>query len=407
MPAYDYLALDTAGRERRGRLVADSDADARAALSRRKLLPVRLAQGVGNGDRAPSLLSSMGARRKLKPRQVTLLTRQLSTLVRVSPLEEALRTMALQADRPAVEVVLSSVHGGVVEGHRLSDAMGREARSFPPLYRAMIAAGERSGALPDILERLADLLERQAEVRGKLVTALAYPIMLALVAVGVVIALMAFVVPRVVEQFSTLGREMPLLTRIVIAISDLISTWGPILFILMLVAGLLFARALRNPQFHYRVDHAMQRMPGIGRLIRDLHAARLSRTLSTMIASGLPLIEGLSITARTVRNQVLARATTGMAEAIREGGSLSASLRRAAVFPPILIAMAAAGEASGRLDVMLARAADYLEREFDTFTATALSLLEPGIIIVMGGVVAIIILAILMPILQLSTLPAV
>jgi general secretion pathway protein F len=406
MPAYDYLALDAAGREQRGRLVAETESDARAALARRKLLPVRLAPGTGNSERAPSFLSSLGGRRRLKPRQLTLLTRQLATLVRVSPLEEALRTMVLQADHPAVEGVLSAVHGGVVEGHRLSDAMGRETPSFPPLYRAMISAGERSGALPDILERLADLMERQAEVRGKLVTALAYPIMLALVAVGVVFALMAFVVPRVVEQFSSLDREMPLLTRIVIGLSDIVARYGLVLLALLVVAGLLFARAMRNPELHFRVDRALLRLPGIGRLLRDLHAARLARTLSTMIAGGLPLIEGLGITARTVRNQVLARATLGMAEAIREGGSLSASLRRAAVFPAILVAMTAAGEASGRLDIMLARAADYLEREFDTFTATALSLLEPAIIIVMGGVVAVIILAILMPILQLSTLPA-
>ncbi len=408
MPAFDYLALDTAGRERRGRLIADGEAEARAALARRKLLAVQIRVGTPTPTAepaGPSLLSGLG-QRKLGARNLTLLTRQIATLSRVSPLEEALRTMMLQADRPVTQRVLASVHGGVSEGRRLSDAMGREGTSFPPLYRAMIAAGEQSGALPEILDRLADLLERQAEVRGKVVTALVYPIMLAVTAIGVVIALMVFVVPKVVEQFSTLNRDLPLLTRMVIGISDFLSAYGLILLALLVAGGLLFARALRSAEVRYRTDRALLGAPVIGRLARDLHAARLARTLATMIASGLPLLDGLTITARTIRNQVLARATTSMAESIREGGSLSAALRRAGVFPPLLVAMAASGESSGRLDVMLARAADYLEREFDTFTATALSLLEPAIIIVMGGVVAVIVLAILLPILQLNTLPA-
>lgn len=403
MPSFDYVALDSAGRERRGSVTAPNEAGARASLSRRKLLPVRLAAASGAAE-AGGRSVMYARRRSLSAKQLSLFTRQLSTLSMVSPLEEALRTISVQADQPEVRQVVDHVHGGLLEGRRLADAMGRERKSFPPLYRAMVAAGESSGALPAILERLADLLERQAQVRGKLLTALAYPAMLALTAISVVIGLMVFVVPKVVEQFESLNQALPLLTRIVIALSAAMASYGLFVLLLLAIGGVVFVRALREPGFRLRFDQALLELPFIGRLLRDLHAARLARTLATMVSSGLPIIEGLAITARTVHNRVLRQASEDMVESIRSGGSLSAALRRAGVFPPLLVYMTASGEQSGRLDIMLARAADYLEREFDNFTAAALSLLEPAIIIVMGGIVLLIVLSILLPILQLDTL---
>ncbi|HEX8443847.1 MAG TPA: type II secretion system inner membrane protein GspF, partial [Allosphingosinicella sp.] len=337
-------------------------------------------------------------------KQLTLFTRQLATLVQVSPLEESLRTIARQAERPETQRILGNVHAGVVEGRRLSEAMNREGQSFPPLYRAMVAAGESSGTLPPILERVADLLERQAQVRGKVTSALAYPIVLAIVASFVVMALMIFVVPRVVEQFEDVGQQLPLLTRIVIRLSEFLANWWWALAIGLVGVALLFGRALQDETLRLRFDRSLLRMPLIGRLLRDLHAARMARTLSTMVASRLPLLEGLRLTTQTVHNRALRAASGDITEAIRTGGSLSVALRRAGVFPPLLVYLAASGEASGKLDIMLERAADYLEREFDTFTATALSLLEPAIIVVMGGIVALIVLSILLPILQLDTL---
>ena len=403
---YDYVALDPAGRERRGSVRARTDSEARAALDARRLYVVSLAQG-GDVPVAPALLSrrsgqARGAR--LGAKQLTLFTRQLATLAEVSPLEEALRTIARQSEQEKARRVLSAVHAGVFEGRRLSEAMAREPSSFPPLYRAMIAAGEGSGALPAILERLADLLERQARIRGKVLTALAYPLILALVAIGVVAALMLFVVPQVVDQFDSIGQRLPLLTRIVIGISDLLVGWWWALALGMAALALLCWRALRDPAIRLAADSALLRLPLLGRLIRDLHAARLSRTLATMVANRLPLVEGLALTAGTVRNRALRAASEGLVEAVRGGGSLSAALKRAGIFPPLLVTMAASGEASGRLDRMLERAADYMEREFDAFTATMLSLLEPVIIVIMGGIVAMIVLSILLPILQLDTL---
>jgi general secretion pathway protein F len=405
MSDFDYLALDTAGRERRGSVRAASIEDARATLSARKLFVVRMEAGSGAAS-SPLLSRGLFGRKRLSAKQLTLFTRQLATLIQVSPLEESLRTIGRQAEQEHVRRILLSVHGGVVEGRRLSDAMGREPQSFPPLYRAMVSAGESSGTLPPILERLANLLERQAQVRGKVLSSLAYPVILAIVASFVVFALMIFVVPQVVEQFEDVGQQLPLLTRIVIALSNFLAGWWWALGLGLIALALLAGRALREESLRLRFDRGLLRMPLIGRLLRDLHAARMARTLSTMVASRLPLLEGLRLTTGTIHNRALRGASADITESIRTGGSLSAALRRAGVFPPLLVYLAASGEASGKLDVMLERAADYLEREFDSFTSAALSLLEPAIIVFMGAIVAVIVLSILLPILQLDTLAA-
>jgi len=401
---FDYLAIDTRGAERRGHLAAASMDAAREVLDRKRLYVVRLQPGSAPATKSRPLFGLQLGASRLSAKQLTLFTRQLATLNRVSPLEESLRTITRQSEQEHVRVIVAAVHAGVVEGRRLADAMAREPRSFPPLYRAMVAAGESSGTLPTILERLSVLLERQAEIRGKMFTALAYPTVLAVVAMSVVLALMMFVVPQVVEQFDTVGQTLPLLTRIVIGLSDFLVGWWWLMLILVAGAGLLAWRALREPAVRLSFDTALLRLPLLGRLIRDLHAARMARTLGTMVAGRLPLLEGLTLTAGTVHNRRLRLASDEIADQVRGGGSLSTAMRRAGVFPPLLTYLAASGEAAGRLDEMLERAADYLEREFDRFTATALSLLEPLIIVVMGGVVATIVLSILLPILQLNTL---
>jgi len=241
-------------------------------------------------------------------------------------------------------------------------------------------------------------------VRGKVLSTLAYPIILAGFASIVVFALMIFVVPKVVEQFEDVGQSLPFLTRAVIGLSSFLANWWWALLILIVAGVLVAGRALKDEGVRMKFDRALLRLPLIGRLIRDLHAARLARTLSTMVASRLPLLVGVRLTTDTIHNRVLRAASADIAESVRTGGSLSGALKRAGIFPPLLVYLAASGEASGKLDVMLERAADYLEREFDSFTTTALSLLEPAIIIVMGAIVALIVLSILLPILQLDTL---
>jgi general secretion pathway protein F len=403
MSEFAYTVVDRAGRERRGSVRAATPEEARETLTRRGLFVVKME--TSSGEAGPPLLSrQLFARKRLNSRQLTVFTRQLATLVMVSPLEEALRTIARQTEKEHVRDVLMSVHSSVLEGRRLSEAMARQAASFPPLYRGMVAAGEGSGTLPAILERLAALMERQGQVRSKVMSALAYPLVLAVVAGFVVFALMVFVVPKVVEQFEDVGQELPLLTRAVIGTSHFLAAWWWALAIGLVALAVLAARALRDERLRLKADRALLRIPFLGRLLRDLYAARMARTLSTMVASRLPLLEGLKLTTQTVNNRALRAATADIAESVRTGGSLSGALKRSAIFPPLLVYLAASGEASGRLDLMLERAADYLEREFDAFTATALALLEPAIIVLMGALVAIIVLSILLPILQLDTL---
>lgn len=401
MADFRYLAVDPAGREKRGHIDAPDREAARAALAQKRLFVIECAPGPPPEPRKALLTLE---RTKLSQRELALFTRQLATLTEVSPLEEALRASSRQSEAAHVRAIIGTVHSGIVEGRRLAEAMGREPKSFPPLYRAMISAGESSGSLPVILDRLSALLERQAEVRGKLMATLAYPIVLATVAVLVVAALMIWVVPRVVEQFDTVGQQLPLLTRIVITLSDLAANWWWLALLLLAGAGAGFAALLRRPAFRLAFDSRLLKLPLIGRLLRDLHAARFARTLSTMVSSRLPLIEGLRLTIPTIRNRRLAEATETIVEQVRGGGSLSAAMRSAGIFPPLLVYLAASGESSGRLEVMLERAADYLENEFDRFTATAMALLEPLIIVVMGVIVALIILSILLPILQLQQL---
>ena len=404
MPSFAYVAVDTRGKERRGQLAADSRERAMAQLQARKLHVLRLADGGATQPQSKAGPALFTRRRKLTPKQLTVFTRQLATTSQVSPLEELRRLSARQSEQDHVRAIVTQVADGVVEGRRLADALAREPKSFPPLYRAMVSAGESSGTLPEILERLARLQERQAEMRGKLVSALAYPVVLAIVAVLVVAALMIAVVPRVVEQFDNVGQQLPFLTRAVMAISAFLANWWLVILLFVGLGALAGWYLLKRPEVRLWADGLVLRLPFLGRLLRDLHAARMARTLSTMIESRLPVVEGLKLTAGTVHNCVLRRATDQMLDAIRGGGSLSGAFGRAGVFPPLLVYLAATGESSGQLDVMLARAAETLERDFDTFTATVLSLLEPAIIVVMGAVVATIVLAILLPILQLQSL---
>jgi general secretion pathway protein F len=402
MPDYRYVAIDPAGRERKGRLTAANDDAARASLIARRFHIVAVEMA---GTKATSGRSLFAFRKdRLGRKELALFTRQLATLAEVAPLEEALRTLTRQSEAESARAVIGDVHAGLLEGRRLADAMARQPTSFPPLYRAMVAAGETTGSLTVILARLADLLERQAEVRGKLIAALAYPIVLAVVAIGVVAALMIFVVPRVVEQFTDTGQQLPFLTRAVIGVSSFAANWWWLIALLMVAAAFGWVAAMRRPTFKARVDARLLRLPLLGRLLRDLYAARFARTLATMVSSRLPLVEGLRLTLPTIRNAALAGATATIVDQVRAGGSLSAALRDAGVFPPLLVYMTASGESAGRLEVMLERAADYLEREFDRFTAASMALLEPVIIVVMGSCVALIILAILLPILQLQNL---
>jgi general secretion pathway protein F len=406
MARFTYLAIDPKGQQRRGAIEAVDAAVVSAKLESRQWHVIRVAPDVAASARIAALPIRSGSFwvPRLSANQLALFTRQLASLATVSPLEEALRTIARQTERPKARAILAQVHAGVVEGLPLAEAMRREEASFPPVYRAMIAAGENSGSLPGIANRLADLLEKQALVRGRIVAALAYPVVLSIVAIAVVTGLMISVVPRVVEQFDNASRQLPMLTRAVIGVSQFMSGWWWALLIAFGLTALGAARAMREPGVRLWTDALLLRLPFLGRLTRDVHAAGLARTLATMIEARLPLVDGLRLASRTVSNRVQCAALESATEKVRAGGSLSTALREAGTFPPLLVYLAASGEAAGQLGPMLERAADYLEREFETFSSAAMALLEPAIIVVMGALVTLIILAILLPILQLQNL---
>ena len=400
MAAFEYEALDGTGAVKAGIITADTARLARRELRQSKLVALKLnpvaTAKPGAGPLRGTAVNSAA---------LMMMTRQLATMVSAAaPLEEAVHTIAMQSDHKGLQATLLAVRGNIMEGFRLSDALAQHPRVFPSLYCALVAAGELSGNLGAVLERLADHLERAQRMRAKVLAALIYPLALAGVAVLVIGILMTFVVPKVIEQFESLDQQLPLLTRILIGISKGFTTYALPSVILIAAAIAGFVVALRKPHFRRKVDAILLRLPILGKLLRGLHAARLCRTLSTLVASGSPVVEGLVAAKRTIRNLVLQDAVGRMVTAIHEGSSLSNALRRADLLPPMVTYMSAVGENTGKLDVMLSKAADHLEGEFESVTGTALSLLEPAIIVVMGAIVAMIVLAILMPILQLNSL---
>jgi len=405
MSAFEYEALDREGHRLTGVVSAESARRARQELKLRNLIPLAVTPASKKPLSLPFDVKWPARSVQIASRDMTVITRQLATMLGAgAPLEGALETLAQQADRPQVRQALTAVRSDVTEGYPFAEALARQGSTFSPFYRALVSAGEASGSLAQVLERLSAHLERAREVRNKVVTACVYPAALAVTALVVVALLIAFVVPKVVEQFDSLGQELPGLTQFVISLSDVTRAYGLIILGVAILAMVAINRALVIPKVRRVFDAAFLRLPLIGRLIREMQAARLARTLSTLISCGAPVVEGLNAARKTVSNTVLSDAIERVLRRVQEGVSLSAALRASDTFPPLLIYMVAIGESSGRLDDMLSKAADHLESEFEMFTATALSLLEPAIIVLMGGVVATIVLAILLPILRLNSL---
>jgi len=337
--------------------------------------------------------------------ELALLTRQLSTLLQAAmPLEESLNAVSQQSEKPKVTKVLLSVRSKVMEGHSLASSLAEFPGAFPTLYRATVAAGEHSGHLDLVLSKLADYSENAHASRQKVMLALLYPSLLLLVAIGIVSGLMAFVVPKVVDVITGQGQELPLLTRGLIALSYFVTHWG-----LLALVGVGFAIAgwrylLRNENFRLRVHKRMLRLPLFGRLARGSNSARFASTLSILSSSGVPLVDALGIAGAVLSNQWLKQAVTTATQQVKEGSSLFRSLDACGYFPPMMIHMIASGEASGELGNMLERVAQSQQREFDTIVSTVLGIFEPMMLLVMGGAVLLIVIAILEPIFSLNQL---
>lgn len=400
MDAFDYAALDKKGKRTTGTIMATSLREARDILRSRALAPLDLSPAkTDTRVRRPAFT------RKTNHKDLTQTTRQLAFLIgAATPIEEALKTTALQFDGSPMRGVLLGVRAQVLEGALLSDALRAHKHTFSDLYIAMVASGETSGALGTVLERLASDLEAAQKIRRKILAATAYPLVLSIVAIAVVVVLMVFVVPKVVAQFDSFGQDLPILTQLVIGFSTWLKSWGVFAAAVLLAFGFAITRIMRQAKARLILDRRILQLPMAGRMIRDLNAARFARTMAGLIDSGTPTLTALGIAQFTISNTVMSAAAAAAAIKVREGGALSAALKASGVFPPLLVQMVSGGEASGQVGIIFAKAADYLEGEFESTIAVFLSLLEPLIIILLAGIIMVIIAAIFLPILRLNTL---
>lgn len=403
MAAFEYRALDARGKQQRGILEADSARQVRQQLREQGMAPLNVELASDREHQsaaAPPLL-----RRGIRAAELALITRQMATLVQAAlPIEEVLKAVAQQCDKPRLKRILLSVRSRVVEGYTLADGLREFPGAFDQLYCAMVAAGERSGHLDTVLNRLADYTEQRQRLRGKLLQAMIYPTMLTLVSLGVISVLLAAVVPKVVDQFVHMGQILPLSTRILIGASDWVRDYGLVTAGLLLLAGVVGRRLLRRPNIRKRYHGLLLRLPVLGKVARGLNTARFARTLSILNSSAVPLLDGMHIAAGVLTNLRVKAAIAEAAERVREGGSLRAALEQTRLFPPMMLHMIASGEQSGELEQMLARAADNQDREFEGQVNLALGIFEPALIVGMAGIVLFIVIAILQPILDLNNM---
>lgn len=406
MAAFAYEALDLAGKTKKGVLEGDNARQIRAQLREQKLIPVEVEQVKDTPARSSSFdLSRLVSRHRISAAELALLTRQLATLVESGlPIEEALFAVAEQAEKARQKKMLMAVRSRVVEGYTLADALREFPSIFDDLFVAMVAAGEKSGHLDTVLERLADYTENREKTRSQIVQALVYPVIMLMFALGIVIMLLTVVVPKIVGQFDHMGQDLPTMTQILMDISAFVQNHGGLLALCLVVLGVALSKLLTIPHIQLRYHQWILSLPLIGRVNRGLNTARFARTLSILTASAVPLLEAMRIASDVLANRYIKREVGVAAMQVKEGSSLRASLERTKIFPPMMMHMIAAGEKSGELQGMLARAADNQDREFESLVNISLKVFEPFLIVFMATIVLFIVLAILQPILALNSM---
>jgi general secretion pathway protein F len=402
MGAFEYTALDSVGKERKGILEGDTPRHIRQLLREQQLLPVtvsEVAQKEAKRQRSFSLM------RRVSSADLALFTRQLATLVRAGlPLEESLLAVSQQTEKPRIQSIVLGVRARVMEGHTLADGFTDFPRVFPEIYRATVAAGEQSGHLDNVLERLADYTEGRDQLRQKVLGAMLYPIVLSVICFAIVCALLVYVVPQVVSVFQASKAKLPLITTLLINISAFLRSYGIYLAIVAFIGVVIFRRSLRNPAARRRFHLAQLRMPMIGKLTRGFNTARFTRTFSILAASSVPVLEALRIAGEVVTNLPMRDAVADAAARVREGAPIGRSLAVSRLFPPMTIHLISSGESSGQLENMLERAAISQERELDGLLAAIVGLLGPMMIVLMGLFVMGIVFAMLLPIFQMNNL---
>jgi general secretion pathway protein F len=402
MPAFDYVVLDAAGKQRKGVIEGDSPRQVRQQLKEKGLIPLSVDMATQKNQEAKRGLFgsvSMGAK------DLALITRQIATLLQAGlPVEEALRGVARQCEKPRITSMILAVRSRVVEGHSLASALNEFPGAFPELYRATVNAGERSGHLGLVMEQLSDYTESRYYTQKKITGALIYPVVLVVFSILIVIGMLTFVVPKIVSLIEGSGGELPTLTRMMIASSEFLQSWWWALGLLVFLALWLWRRAMLNERFRYQVHVRLLGLPMVGKMIRGFNAARVIGTLSILSRSGVPLVEALKIAGEVAGNLCIREAVEAGMIKLREGSSLFASLEPCGYFPPMMMQMIASGEASGELDDMLQRAARNQERELEDTINTIVSLFEPLMLVVMGGVIMVIVLSIMLPVINMNTM---
>jgi general secretion pathway protein F len=403
MGAFEYTALDAQGKERKGLIEGDTPKHVRQLLREKQLLPVDIQEAAQSEQKRST--RRLFVRRGLSTLDLALLTRQMATLLRSGlPLEETLQAVAEQTEKPRVQRIILGVRSKVVEGHPLADGLGDFPQAFPEIYRATVAAGEQSGKLDSVLERLSDYTESRQVMGQQVSNALVYPIVLMVLSFAIVSFLLAYVVPQVVAVFESGHQELPLATRILIGASDLVRHYWVYGLIVIGAAIWGFNRWLRSEGARARYHQFLLRVPLAGKLIRGLNTARFARTFSILTASAVPVLEALKISADVVNNLPMKYAVVDAALRVREGAPIGKSLAARKIFPPMMIHLISSGESSGELEKMLERAASNQEREMDGLLATMTNLLGPFMVVFMGAVVMFIVIALLLPIFQLNDL---
>lgn len=401
MAAFSYKAINSNGRNKQGVLEGDNARQVRQQLREKGLIPLEVEVVA---EKASSQSSGF---RLFKPRisasDLALLTRQLATLVESAlPIEEALLAVAEQSEKPRHKNMMMAVRSKVVEGHGLADSMAQFPSVFDELYRAMVAAGEKSGHLDIVLNKLADYTERRQQTRSQITQALVYPVIMLFFAVGVISLLLTLVVPKIIGQFDHMGQDIPTITQILISVSEWLQSYGLVLLGVLVLLVVAVNRVIQKPAMKLKYHRLILRMPVVGKVSKSLNTARFARTLSILSSSAVPLLEAMRISADVLQNQYIKNQIIDAAVNVKEGSSLRAALEKTRVFPPMMMHMIASGEKSGELQQMLGRAADNQDREFEAQVNISLKIFEPALILVMAVVVLFIVMAILQPILAMN-----
>jgi general secretion pathway protein F len=405
MGAFAYTALDSAGRPHKGVLEGDTARQVRTLLREKSLLPVSVDEVAAEESRTQRGAGSFSLLRRVSTSELSLLTRQLATLVRAAlPLEEALLAVSQQTERERVQSILLGVRARVMEGHTLAAGLADFPRVFPEIYRATVAAGEQSGHLDTVLERLADYTEGREALRQKVMGAMLYPIVLTVMSFSIVSILLAYVVPKVVQVFENSRAKLPLMTRMLVALSDLIRHFGLWVLLGLALAVVLFVRWQKDLDNRRRVHRGLLRLPLVGKLLRGFNTARFTRTLSILTASAVPVLDALRISGEVVTNIPMRDAVAEATARVREGAPIGRALSASRLFPPMTIHLISSGESSGKLESMLERAALSQEQELEGLVTALTGLLGPLLIVFMGLFVMGIVFAMLLPIFEMNTL---